>query len=204
MQISPEGFMELVGHEGIVRRRYRDSTGVWTYGIGHTAMAGPPDPANILTEQPFINVLQLFKDDVKKYEKRVNDALKVPVLQHQFDALVSFDYNTGGIFKAAITKSINAGLILQAGDQFLNWSKPPEVIPRRKREQKLFRIGEYSNNGLGTEFKVKDNGYVDWSSASRVNLRPYFGITTPTPVPEVIKKENWFIRFIKHIWSRIS
>ena len=32
-------------HEGIVPAPYRDSTGLWTYGIGHTAAAGAPGPS---------------------------------------------------------------------------------------------------------------------------------------------------------------
>jgi len=47
--------------------------------------------------------------DLNTYERRVNAAIKVSLKRHQFDALVSFDFNTGGIFKARLTQRINAG-----------------------------------------------------------------------------------------------
>ena len=46
MQMTERGLLALAGHEGVVPAPYRDSTGTWTFGIGHTAAAGPPDPAN--------------------------------------------------------------------------------------------------------------------------------------------------------------
>jgi len=38
----------------------------------------------------------LLKSDVEKFEKQVNNSLKVTVSQNQFDALVSHTFNTGG------------------------------------------------------------------------------------------------------------
>ena len=43
--VSRRGVLEIAGHEGIVLGPYRDSAGVWTYGVGHTAGAGAPDPS---------------------------------------------------------------------------------------------------------------------------------------------------------------
>ena len=44
MKMSDRGRAELAGHEGIVPGPYLDSVGVWTFGVGHTANAGAPDP----------------------------------------------------------------------------------------------------------------------------------------------------------------
>jgi lysozyme len=46
MKVSTRGLAEIASHEGIVTSRYKDSVGVWTLGIGHTASAGSPDPEN--------------------------------------------------------------------------------------------------------------------------------------------------------------
>ena len=42
MQMTERGLLALAGHEGVVPAPYRDSTGTWTFGIGHTAAAGAP------------------------------------------------------------------------------------------------------------------------------------------------------------------
>ena len=129
--VSKQGLMEIIQHEAIVQTRYKDSAGVWTIGVGHTKSAGAPDPKTFTATMAVKDVLALFKHDLRRYEKDVNDAVTVALEQHEFDALVSFHFNTGGIKKASLTDSINAGDKAKAAEQFLNWSKPPEIIPRR-------------------------------------------------------------------------
>ena len=119
MKVSPKGVLEIAEHEGIVIGPYLDSVGVWTYGVGHTAAAGGPDPAKMTkvdtrswsrekVNEEVLKALRLFDVDLDKYEARVNKAISRPLKQHQFDALVSFDFNTGGIHRANLTKDINA------------------------------------------------------------------------------------------------
>ena len=71
---------------------------------------------------------------------------------------MSFHFNTGGINKASLVKSINAGDKKTAAKQFLNWKKPPEVMGRRKKEQKLFAEGTYSNGGKAKLVPADANG----------------------------------------------
>lgn len=156
MKISNKGVLEIAEHEGIVLGPYLDSVGVWTYGVGHTAAAGGPNPqkmkredtrgwSNARVETELVKALRLFDEDLDRYEARVAKAVKVPLAQHQFDALVSFDFNTGGIFKAKLTEAINRGDL--SGDGFMGWVKPKEIIKRRRAEQALFRTGRYDANG---------------------------------------------------------
>jgi lysozyme len=147
MKLSKQGAMELIGHEAIVRTRYLDSKKVWTIGDGHTKAAGDPDPKTYTEVMPLKDVFKLFQQDMQKYADDVNAMLKVPVSQTEFDALVSFHFNTGGIARASLTKSINAGDKKTAAKQFLNWKKPPGVMDRRRKEQKLFATAAYSNGG---------------------------------------------------------
>ena len=170
--VSNQGLIEIIQHEAIVLTRYKDSAGVWTIGVGHTKAAGAPDPKTVTTAMTVTEVLTLFKRDLKRYEKDVNAAVTVPLEQHEFDALVSFHFNTGGIKKASLTGSINAGDKDKAADQFLNWSKPPEIIPRRKKEQKLFATGAYSNSGKGTVYPASAAGKVNFSKGETVDLEP--------------------------------
>ena len=42
MKMCDEGLELIKAQEGFRSRAYRDATGVWTIGYGHTSMAGPP------------------------------------------------------------------------------------------------------------------------------------------------------------------
>ena len=171
MKTSWKGVLEIAEHEGLVPTVYRDSVGVLTYGVGHTAGAGAPNPATMSQAMPtgaaleaaIDDALRLFKADLAKYEARVNAATKVPLQQHQFDALVSFDFNTGGIHRAQLTKQINADDFSGAG--FMGWLRPPEIRKRRTAEQRLFQTGDYDHNGntipiWGTNGKGKLTGII--------------------------------------------
>jgi lysozyme len=164
MKISNRGLLEIAEHEGIVPGPYLDSRGIWTWGIGHTVAAGDPDPEAMRRGMPdnvddaIIGALEQFDRDLNTYERRVNVAIKAPLKQHQFDALVSFDFNTGGIFKARLTQRINAG-DPDAADSFMGWLKPPEIRGRRVDEMRLFQTGDYAANGDAIKvWRVDGNG----------------------------------------------
>lgn len=197
MQTSPEGVAEIAGHEGIVLAPYRDSRGVWTFGIGHTKGAGAPDPEAMPRgkRQPIEAALQLFRKDIVHFERRVSEAVKVPLAQHEFDALVSFDFNTGGIFRARLTKLLNQGDRDAAADAFDGWHRPPEIIPRRDREKRLFRDGIYAHGGLATVYSADANGRVDRDGGTRVNVLALFagasgGLARPPDDPGADARET--------------
>ena len=152
MKVSDRGVLEIAEHEGIVPGPYRDSVGVWTWGIGHTKAAGGPDPVKLPRGMPndldaaIDKALDQFAIDLAGYEKRVNAAIRAPLKQHEFDALASFDFNTGGIHRAVLTKAINAG-DPDAARHFMGWLRPPEIRKRRTAEMNLFRTGDYDANG---------------------------------------------------------
>jgi lysozyme len=170
MTLSKEGAMELIGHEAIVQTRYRDSVGVWTLGVGHTQAAGAPDPETYKGTMALKDVFALFLSDSGKYVAAVNAALNVAVTQSEFDALVSFHFNTGAIATASLTKSINAGDKKKAAEQFMSWSKPESIIGRRTKEQKLFAQGVYSNAGKATVYLASPEGAVQWKTGKSVDL----------------------------------
>jgi lysozyme len=170
MTFSTDGLRELVGHEAIVQTRYLDSVKVWTIGIGHTAKAGPPDPKTYLAEMPIPDVIALYLQDLKRYIDDVNKAVTAKVTQTEFDALVSFHFNTGGIFKASLVKSLNIGDRKLAAKQFMNWKSPPSIIGRRTKEQKLFATGAYQNGGKGLLLKADKVGKIDWGSGKELDL----------------------------------
>ena len=152
MKLSNKGLLEIAEHEGIVPAPYLDSVGVWTFGVGHTKNAGGLDPAKMPKGMPddfhagLDLAIETFREDAVKYEDRVNKAIKVPLEQHEFDSLVSFDLNTGGIHRAKLTKRINAG-DQNASESFFGWLRPPELRKRRTAEKNLFDTGDYDANG---------------------------------------------------------
>lgn len=171
MRTSDRGIIAIIGHEGIVPGPYLDTATppVWTWGIGHTAAAGAPNPAAMPRGMPadldaeIAAALQVFAGDLGRYEAAVRAALKVPVVQHQFDALVSWHYNTGAVARASLTKRINAGNMSGAAAAFMDWRRPASIIARRSAEQRLFRDGIYPETSL-TVWRV--------SPAGRVIFRP--------------------------------
>lgn len=183
MKVSDKGLAEIAGHEGIVLKRYLDSVGVWTIGIGHTASAGDPVPKNVKRALSPAEAMEIFRRDIARFEHRVNDAVKVPLLQHEFDALVSFDFNTGGIYRALLTKSLNAGAKGEAARRFMGWLKPPEIEPRRRAEMHLFRTGRYGD-GHATVFDASSAGKIDWQSGKRVNVLAQISAGQPVPDPK--------------------
>ena len=152
MRLSDKGLLEIAEHEGIVPAPYLDSVGVWTFGIGHTKAAGGVDPRQMARGMPedldaaIDKALDVFREDIAKYERRVNDAIRVPLEQHEFDALVSFDFNTGGIYRAKLTEAIN-NKQRDASKHFYGWLRPPEIRKRREAEARLFETGDYDANG---------------------------------------------------------
>lgn len=167
---STKGVMEIIAHEAIVLTPYRDVKDIWTIGVGHTAMAGGLDPAEFSGKLTIEEALRLFRKDLAKYERRVVKAFTKPLAQHEFDAAVSFDFNTGAIDRATWVETFNAGNRELAVAQIMNWQKPPQIIPRRQKEQKLFSEGRYSAKGKATVYPATKTGMVLWKQGKSVDL----------------------------------
>lgn len=154
MKLSEKGLKFIAEFEGIVLVPYRDAAGVWTIGVGHTAAAGPPDPKNQFLAHGMSvgEALGLFARDVEKYAMQVSRAIPEPLKQFEFDALVSFNFNTGAIRKASLVKELKAGRRKNAAKGFLSWTKitvngrkitSTGLLARRLAEKKLFETGDY-------------------------------------------------------------
>lgn len=139
--MSAIGLAALIGREARKLTAYLDSVGVWTVGIGHTAMAGGPIPYRGLT----ISLAEcdaIFARDIVQYEDAVRRAVAVPLADHQFDALGSICYNIGqgGLAGSTFVKLINAGAEPAAiRKAILAWRKPGEILSRRTAEADQFQ-----------------------------------------------------------------
>ncbi|NJR13419.1 MAG: lysozyme [Phyllobacteriaceae bacterium] len=172
---SPRGVMDIIAHEAIVLSRYKDVKGIWTIGVGHTAAAGGLDPAEFTGKLTLEEAIALFRTDLGTYERRVRRAFTKPLKQHEFDAAVSFDFNTGAIDRATWVATFNQGDRDLSIEQILNWRKPPQIIPRRQKEQRLFATGTYASDGTAMLYPATRAGRVLWNRGRRIDLRDLIG-----------------------------
>ncbi|PDT50596.1 MULTISPECIES: lysozyme [Sinorhizobium] len=149
MKTSLRGICAMLAEEAIVLAAYNDGTGTMTIGAGHTAAAGPPLPrsgmAISLTE-----AINIYRNDLAKTESQVQSAVRAVLSQHQFDALVSWHFNTGAISSATLTRKLNSGDLAGAAAEFARWNKSKGkvlegLVARRERETVMFSKGDYGN-----------------------------------------------------------
>src|SRR5258706_10508492 len=106
MKTSDEGLKALEDREGKRRKAYLDTKGIPTVGVGHT---GPEVYIGLAwTDQQIEDAL---RDDVKEAEDCINESVKVPLTQNQFDALVSFVFNIGvtAFKRSTLLRVLNTG-----------------------------------------------------------------------------------------------
>ncbi len=165
--------LEIISHEAIIREAYKDSVGVWTWGIGVTSRSGHSVERYKDNPQSIERVLEVYLWLLReKYIPAVVKAFEGFVLtEAQFAAALSFHYNTGAIGKASWVGQFKAGEMQKARVGFMAWRKPPEIIERRGKEMRLFFDGVWSNDGCATIYDVNKPSYAPrWKSARRVDV----------------------------------
>lgn len=112
---------------------------VWTLGWGHTKGVRQGDTCTQPTAEAWL------QQDVAGAANDVNNAVKVTINQHQFDALVSLTFNigTGAFNGSTLLRKLNAGDVQGAAQQFAVWNKQagrvlPGLVTRRAAEAALF------------------------------------------------------------------
>jgi GH24 family phage-related lysozyme (muramidase) len=150
--IGPAGLALIRQFEGCARKRpdgryeaYPDpGTGgaPWTIGWGATGRG--IRQGKVWTQQQCDARLD---SDLARYACEVARAIgDTPTSQAQFDALVSFHYNTGAIARATLTRLHRAGQTAEAAAQFGRWvhaggTRLAGLVRRREAEAALYRNG---------------------------------------------------------------
>jgi len=143
MKISTNGISLIKSFEGFASKIYDD--------VGHPAIGYGTDllpeeeqkyKDKTITEE---EATQLLASRLSKFEERINELVKVPLTQNQYDALCSFTYNVGagGFANSTLLKKINNKDYAGAANEFSKWNKVngkdhPGLTARRAKEKTLF------------------------------------------------------------------
>lgn len=143
MQISFNGIETLKELEGFRAEAYKDTGGVWTIGYGTTRVAGIPVQQGQCTTQAEATLWLV--SDCSLAQTAVNQSVRVPLRQSQFDALVSFTYNVGidAFRKSTLLRVLNTGDHAAAAKQFARWVYDngkliAGLVGRREIERSMF------------------------------------------------------------------
>lgn len=149
MKLSRKGLDLIKSFEGLALHAYRDTGNVVTIGYGHTLTA---KMGQVITRD---EAEKLLLEDVAKAEREVNSVVCVTLTQGQFDALVSFEFNTGGLVlltakgrerPSKLLEYLNSGAVEYAAGQFMAWvydngRRLEGLVRRRNAERDLFVDG---------------------------------------------------------------
>jgi lysozyme len=146
MKTSDAGIKFISDQEAFVDHVYFDQAGAATIGFGHVLKMG--DSIHLTLDE----ALALLKVDVGSAEAAVSRLVTTPILQCQFDALVSFTFNVGAgaLSTSALLYRMNVRDFRRAADEFLKWDhitlrgqlvESAGLKRRRVLEQEMFLSG---------------------------------------------------------------
>lgn len=153
--LGSKGLALIKRFEGLELKAYKCPAGIWTIGYGSTGKH--VKPGLVITEA---QAEALLMEDAKRFEERVNRLVTVPLTQEQFDALVSFDFNTGALHSSTLLKKLNAGGYADVPTELNKWVKSKGktldgLVSRRKAEGELFMT---KGNASGCPLRRLFNG----------------------------------------------
>ena len=155
MHISNEGLSLIKKFEGCPTENglavsYKCAAGVLTIGYGSTKYKGKPVEDNMVISMT--EAEELLLHEMEEYEGYVNDFVKVPLHQHQFDSLVAWVFNLGpsNLKASSLLKVLNTGAYEDVPHQIKRWNKAggkvlEGLIRRRLAESLLFEGNDWEH-----------------------------------------------------------
>ena len=146
MILSDTGRAAIAHREGLRLDAYRDSAGLWTIGCGHLLTKDELRSGKVLGVDWRDGITQQTADallaaDLYTATDAVNELVRLPLSQHQFDALVSFVFNIGdGAFQdSTLLRLLNADRFAEVPAQMRRWIHSagrvdPILVKRREDE----------------------------------------------------------------------
>lgn len=145
MKTSENGIKFLKDREGFRATPYKDTGGKLTIGFGHLVK-----PGEVFGALSSVEATALLERDVAIAETCINNFVREPLNQNEFDALISFVFNLGcANFKGStLLKLLNKGDFDAAANEFVKWCHVTDVegvhirdiglLNRRNLEKELF------------------------------------------------------------------
>ena len=162
MKTSEKGLAMIESFEGCLLKASNKLDGVWTIGYGQTGRYYGKRVRRGMTTTKAEAHAWLRDHSIKTYEDAVTQAVKVPLNQNQFDALVSFTYNVGvgALKQSTALRKLNAGDYAGAADALTMWTKCRRkvlagLVRRRKEERALFLTPVTQTNTGNTDLLRK-------------------------------------------------
>lgn len=137
----------LAGTNGIPDNLHALSGKPWTIGFGHT---GADVFEGLVWSQDLAN--RTLVADTQWAQAAVRKSVTVKLTKEQFIALCDLCFNIGAtaFSGSTLAKRLNAGLLMEAADQFLVWNRAGGQVSdglskRREAERALFILGSNFN-----------------------------------------------------------
>lgn len=154
LRLSRDGLKLVKEFEGCLRsdglgnfRAYVCPAGKLTIGWGHTNDHGRKFTGSSKWTQAECDAS--LAEDMRGFEAHVKRLVRVPLSQHQFDALVSFTYNCGdgALAGSTLLRKLNRGDYAGTEREFGKWvngggRRLPGLVRRRAAEARLFADGD--------------------------------------------------------------
>tara|TARA_R110000796_G_scaffold236224_1_gene355550 strand:- start:68 stop:550 length:483 start_codon:yes stop_codon:yes gene_type:complete len=142
MKTSGEGVALIRKFEGCEVQAYQCSASVWTLGYGHTRDVSEGDTCTKDEAE------QILISDLQEFEGYVNDLVKIPLDQNQFDALVAWTFNLGptNLKSSTLLVRLNDNNLDDVPHQLRRWNKAGgkvlDGLVRRREAEALLWLGE--------------------------------------------------------------
>lgn len=187
MRTSQEGIAFLKKQEGVRYKSYKlAGEQYYTIGVGHSF--DPTINANTVWNDAQVDAA--LKKDLEKFEKYVEQYVKIPLNQNQFDALVSYTFNRG---KGGIIElSKNSNTVQEYADNIVKyWGKAERykkaLVKRREAERELFLGKAYKRTPATSICPVLKRGMQgkavkDLQMLLGINPDGIYGVVTETAV----------------------
>lgn len=145
MLISEKGVRFIKTWEKLELQPYKCSAGHATIGFGHKILYG--EQYDAITGQ---QAEMLLITDLANAQRAVHQ-IKVPLEQHEYDALVSFAFNigSGSFLRSTLVKKLNQGDRAGAMTELLKWhhvngTDSKGLMRRREQEKAMFERSIYA------------------------------------------------------------
>ena len=146
MQPSTQLAHWLAYLEGMRLTAYRDTAGVLTIGVGHTA--GVMEGQTITEDQAYTFLLE----DMSTAAQAVNELITAPMQQWEFDAWTSFTFNlgSGALEQSSARVFFNEGNKFAAASAMTLWNKEHVQgvltysigLDKRRRAEAILLLGQ--------------------------------------------------------------